>query len=195
MRREPTAITLHEGDAPLHWVEQILGTFQPRSINRVETHLAGAVLERRLLGMNIERRAANAGAVQTGRQAGDIRTAQCAYHVTAAPSRSVIERCKDNLVEGKLPVLLVPRSKVERAKGLAQAEGVEQRVSVFGIEDFIAHNIVEMADEREVTHLQVLHDVLVAYNQRIEDTETDQSLRIEALNAPSVPRSQPNESG
>jgi hypothetical protein len=92
---------------------------------------------------------------------------------------SVIQKCKQNIKEGWLPVLIVPRLSVDRAKGMAQGEGIERQLAIFSMEDFIAHNIVEMANEKNLGLIDTLREIVKVYNSRIEEAEVDMSLRIE----------------
>jgi len=178
LQRQHVTVTCDRRSSPLAWVEGIFSAVKDRSQGRVEQHLVGAKLEILLPGAKIGREAAAAADAQTGRS-GDFRTSHSVYHVTAAPSRSVITRCKRNIAEGKHPVLLVPRATLERAKGLAEAQGIEGQVSVFAMEDFLAYNIVELADARNASFMAVLQQIVQVYNERIEEAETDASLRIE----------------
>lgn len=178
LARQHLTVTCDRRRSPLAWVEEILAVGRERSEGRVEQHLIGAKLEIRLPHAGIRRDAAYAGDAQTGRH-GDFRTPQAIYHVTAAPSNTVIVRCKENVEEGLSPVLLVPRTALERAKGLAQAEGLEQQITLFAIEDFVAHNIVELAEDRAQAFIDTLREIIRIYNERIQSAETDKSLRIE----------------
>lgn len=164
--------------SPLAWVEEILGAARDRSEGRVEQHLVGAKLEARLPDAVIGRDSATAGDIQTGR-VGDFRTPHAVYHITAAPSSGVIKRCKENLVAGVHPILLVPRTQVERAKGLASDQGIERQISIFAIEDFIAHNIVELAEDKNSDFISTMKRIIDIYNERILEAEVDKSLRIE----------------
>ncbi|HUW11502.1 MAG TPA: DUF4928 family protein [Anaerolineae bacterium] len=176
--RKQVQVVCDRAASPLSWIEDILAAARKKSQGRVEQHLVGAKLEVRLPEAEIGRDAAHAGDAQTGRR-GDFQTSHAVYHVTAAPSVGVIERCKENIQGGLHPVILVPRSDVGRAKGLAEAQGAHKSISIFAIEDFVAQNVVELADARDNGFFDVLREILTAYNQRIDDAEADKSLRIE----------------
>ena len=176
--RQHLKVTCSRQCSPLAWVEEILSAARDRSEGRVEQHLIGAKLEARLPNAKIGRDAATAGDVQTGR-VGDFRTPHSAYHVSAAPSSNVIRRCKENIEEGVHPILLVPSASVERAKGLAADQGIERQMSIFAIEDFIAHNILELAEDSNKDFIAVMKSIIEIYNERIQEAEIDKSLRIE----------------
>lgn len=164
--------------SPSAWVEGILQEARERSGGRVEQHLVGAKLEVRHPAADIGRDAAFAGDEQTGRAA-DFSLGETAYHVTAAPAGSVMRRCQLNLDVGLQPVLIVPRSRLERARGVAQEHGIEDRVTFLSIEDFLTQNILELAQEHRVSPIDMLRQIISIYNERIDSAETDKSLRIE----------------
>jgi Domain of unknown function (DUF4928) len=91
----------------------------------------------------------------------------------------VIEKCITNLRIGFHPLLLVPRSRLDRAVALAEVEGVQDRITIMAIEDFVALNIIEMATGEKRDFYSVLGDIVSIYNQRLSEVETDMSLQIE----------------
>jgi len=176
--RRRLKITCDRSLSPTAWVEGILREAHDRSGGRVEQHLVGAKLELRHPEARIGRDAAFAGDEQTGRTA-DFSLREAAYHVTAAPSGSVMERCRRNLDVGLQPVLLVPRDRLERARGIASEHGIETRVTFLAIEDFLTQNILELAQEHDMPAIDMLREIIRRYNERIDAAETDRSLRIE----------------
>jgi len=141
--------------------------------------LVGAILERRFAGKIIEYHPSHAGDKQTARE-GDFSIASIVYHVTATPTRSVIQKCAANTQAGKLPVLLTTTEQIGRAKALAQDEGVENNVVILSIEDFVGTNIIELATEEEKSLFEILQEIVAIYNRRLREVETDLSLQIEA---------------
>lgn len=178
-QRQHMKLKLDLGESSVIWIEQLMETAKDRSQGRVEQHLIGAKLKTRLPNHDVTGHAAFAGDVQTARS-GDFVIGNIVYHVTAAPAIAVIRKCVDNLRQNLAPVLVVPRDKVDIARGLAQSEeGAERRISVLSIEDFVASNIIELASEYGATFGDVLQSILDIYNELIESSETDGSLRIE----------------
>jgi hypothetical protein len=90
-----------------------------------------------------------------------------------------MERCRRNLDVGLQPVLLVPRDRLERARGIAGEHGIETRVTFLAIEDFLTQNILELAQEHDMPAIDMLREIIRRYNERIDAAETDRSLRIE----------------
>ena len=66
-----------------------------------------------------------------------------------------------------------------KAVHLAEEIGIEKKLSVRAIEDFIGENIVEMANDARSDYLTIMRAVILSYNKRLEAVETDMSLRIE----------------
>ncbi|MBX9787864.1 MAG: DUF4928 family protein [Pirellulales bacterium] len=164
--------------APDAWVASILGEARGRSGGKVEQHLVGATLEHRHPNVAVPNFAGHAADVQTGR-GGDFLIGTTCYHVTASPGSDVVRKCAANLGAGLYPVLLVPRNEVGRARHLAEDQGVDVRFTIAAIEDFIALNIIEMADGEQPRFIELLRTIVETYNRRLQEVETDMSLRIE----------------
>lgn len=101
------------------------------------------------------------------------------YHVTATSGKEAILRCKENIESGVHPVLLVPREHLAIAVLRASDEGIANRISILAIEDFITQNVIELSTERGEDFFKTLQAIVTAYNKRLEEVETDMSLRIE----------------
>ena len=90
----------------------------------------------------------------------------------------VIRKCVRNLEDGKRPILITTYRRATVAEGLADSAGVADRIDVFDIEQFIAGNLFELGkfsrEGRSVTAAKLVG----AYNQIVEDCETDPSLKI-----------------
>lgn len=178
--RQHLIIRLDRQLSPLTWVEEMLSAARDRSQGRVEQHLVWSKLKTRHPDLVTSEHAAFAGDVQTGR-AGDIVVGELVFHVTAAPTASVIEKCERNLQSGQYPVLLTPRPALERAKTIAETVAPQsfRRITFFAIEDFLASNILEMAQGDGRRFFEVVQQILRHYNAAVERVETDSSLRIE----------------
>jgi hypothetical protein len=68
---------------------------------------------------------------------------------------------------------------MEATRQLAENAGEADRITILSIEEFVAQNILEIAAERETPLFHVLNGIVELYNERIEQAETDQSLRID----------------
>jgi len=77
------------------------------------------------------------------------------------------------------PVLLIPREQENKARILAQDEGIDKELTIVSIEDFVALNIIELATEESKDFFGVLKEIVEIYNKRLSEVETDLSLRIE----------------
>lgn len=144
----------------------------------VVEQLVGAILARRFKGMDIPNHPAHAGDNQTER-AGDFAFSQMVYHVTSAPSRSVLQKCIKNIRAGLQPILLVPREQENKTRIFSQDEGVDKDVAIISIENFVALNIIALAAEENKDSFSVLKEIVEIYNKRLSEVETDLSLRIE----------------
>lgn len=144
----------------------------------MEQHLVGAKLQERHPGKKVENYPGHAGDVQTKRS-GDFEIDSIVYHVTGTPGKDVVKKCKENATRNLHPVLVVPREQVGRATFLAGEEGIEERVTILAIEDFIGQNIIELSVEQGKDFFSTMKAIIVEYNRRIQEVETDIALKID----------------
>lgn len=178
LKRQNLKLNIDRRQAPTTWVNLIVENAKQRSGGVVEQHLVGAKLEKRFQDIEIPNHPAHAGDRQTAR-AGDFTISKLVYHVTATPSRNVIQKCAENIKVGLFPILLVPTEQEYKATALAQDEGIDKELAIISIEDFVALNIIELATEENKDFFGVLQDIVNIYNRRLAEVETDLSLQIE----------------
>jgi hypothetical protein len=177
--RQPIRVSCDRQQSPASWVTSILDKAKGKSGGIVEQHLVGAKLQRRHPGVTIPNNPGHAGDVQTGRT-GDFPLHNISYHVTATDGKEATERCKENVQSGVHPVLLVPKRYVEKAKVYAEIAGIQNRATILAIEDFITQNIIEMStQQQQQDFFSTLKAIIDEYNRRLEEVETDMSLKIE----------------
>jgi hypothetical protein len=179
LRGEPKLeIEINQHHSLFAWVSTIIKNTEQQSNEIVEYHLIGASLQQRFKKIPIPNHPAPAGDKQTERM-GDFSISNLVYHVTAAPSRNVLQKCADNLKVGLHPILLVPHEQENKARVLAQDEGIDQQLTIIAIESFIALNIIELATDEKKDFFSVLKEIVDIYNTRLSAVETDLSLQIE----------------
>ena len=166
------------GHAPYKWIEAILKAAEGRSHGRVEQHLVGAKLERRFPDAKVPTLSAHAADLQTGRT-GDFELGSASIHVTGAPSAGLLEKCAESISSGWHPIIVTPRDKVERIRGLAEAEGIENQISFLAIEDFLATNILELSLQAQTAFFDELKNIVALYNRRVDIAEADKSIRLD----------------
>ncbi len=178
LKRQNLKLAIDRRHAPTTWVNVIVENAKGRSGGIVEQQLVGAKLVRRFKGLTVPNHPAHAGDRQTER-VGDFAISQLVYHVTASPSRNVLQKCAENIKVGFHPVLLIPREQENKARILAQDEGIDKELTIVSIEDFVALNIIEVATEENKDFFSVLKEIVEIYNRRLAQVETDLSLQIE----------------
>jgi hypothetical protein len=179
LQRQPLKIDCDRHSSPAAWVNAILKKAQGRSGGKVEQHLVGAKLQERYLKkILVPNFPGHAGDLQTKRS-GDFDVGRVSYHVTAHPTRDHLRKCKDNAASNRFPVLIVPENKVTDARFYARDEGIESRVTILSLEDFIAHNVIEMSSERDNDLFETMRAIINEYNRRVQEIETDPSLKID----------------
>lgn len=178
LKRQNLKLDLDRRQAPATWVNVIVENAKGRSGGIVEQQLVGAKLARRFQSVDIPNHPAHAADRQTERM-GDFTISNLVYHVTAAPSRNVLQKCAANLKIGLHPILLIPREQENKVRVLAQDEGLDQQLTIISIESFVALNIIEMATDENKDFFSVLKEIVEIYNTRLSAVETDLSLQIE----------------
>ena len=178
LSRQHFKLNLDRQFSPAAWIHSLLDEARGRSGGKVEQHLVGAKLVTRHPDLEIPNYPSHAGDVQTGRP-GDFFVGSTAYHVTATPSGALVRKCAKNLSIGLHPLLLVPRDQVDKTRHLAEDQDIATRVTVLAIEDFIALNIIEMSRGEQEAFVSTLKSIIDTYNRRLEEVETDMSLKIE----------------
>jgi hypothetical protein len=143
----------------------------------VAQHLVGAKLQLRFGGEDVASRPYSAADKQAG-QPGDFLLGDTAFHVTVAPTTALLDRCEQNLEDGLRAFILVPDDRLLAARQMAEA-AIPKRVAVESIESFVARNIEELSAFSKQGLVKGLGALLVRYNARVEDVETDKSLLLE----------------
>ncbi len=178
LKRQNLKLDIDRRQAPTTWVRMIVESAKQRSGGVVEQHLVGAKLEKRFKGLTVPNYPAHAGDAQTARE-GDFTISKSVYHVTATPSRNVMQKCAANAKVGLKPILLVPSEQENKARALAEDEQVDKELTILSIEDFVSLNIIELAAEENKDFFGVLKEIVQIYNRRLAEVETDLSLQIE----------------
>lgn len=178
LNRENLHPPIHRHASPVHWIAEILLAAEGRSRGIVEQHLVGAKLERRFPALLIPNNPAHAADRQTARN-GDFELGALVFHVTANPTRAVIEKCGANVRDGLRPLLIVPNSQKTRAQILAEEAALHHALTILALEDFLALNIIELAGEHNRDFYGVFADIIAIYNRRLTAVETELSLTIE----------------
>lgn len=166
-----------------HSAEQIIAAIVTAADKRklagpVSQHLVGAKLALRYPEAIIENYSATTADLQLGRS-GDFAVGDTIFHVTMAPMEAVLDKCRGNLQNGFRAILLVPNSRLQAARQLADGKGLADRVGVHAIETFVGQNIEEMSEFRKTNFATRMRALLEKYNERVAAVETDQSLLIE----------------
>ena len=139
-------------------------------------HLVGAKLDLLLGEGRVEHHSASTADSVTGRS-GDFVIEDVAIHVTTAPGEALIRKCKNNLEQGLRPLIITINEEI--ACGLADNEGVADRIDVFNAEQFLAGNLYELGRFAKEGRATTARDLVTRYNAIVSEHETDPSLRIE----------------
>ena len=112
-------------------------------------------------------------------RSGDFVINDTIIHCTTAPGEPLIEKCRVNLRGGCHPVIITIFDRVRTALDLASDAGLDGRVEVWDIQQFLSANIYEHSLFNEANRNSTIADIVDKYNEIILKKETDPSLRIE----------------
>ena len=158
-------------------VEDILSAAGPK-MGAIAQHLVGAKLAVRYPNIEIANFSYTTADQQLGRP-GDFVVGDTAFHVTVAPMPTVLSKCDENLRNGFRSILLVPESRLQAARQMAEAINVETKVGITSIESFVGQNIEELGEFGKANLATGFRALLERYNERVEAVEPDRSLLIE----------------
>ncbi len=143
----------------------------------VMQHLVGAKLDYITKGTMVHHGFSVADAPSN--RSGDFLLGDVAIHVTTAPGEALIRKCQGNLSTGLRPLIITTEDGVGGAKALSKQAGVDDRLDVIEIEQFIATNIYEWSAFERDARPTTVQDIIERYNRIVADAESDPSLRIE----------------
>lgn len=140
-------------------------------------HLVGAKL-RLLIDNSVEIHGASVADEVTGRS-GDFIIEDVVIHVTTSPSESLLDKCRQNIENGSRAVIITIGRGLDMALGMADRCGILDRIDVFEAEQFLAGNIYELGQFGQKGRRLTAEQLVAAYNEIVEECETDPSMRIE----------------
>jgi Domain of unknown function (DUF4928) len=140
-------------------------------------HLVGAKLALRFPNIQVSNESGSTADLPTQRP-GDFLIGHTAFHVTVAPMPPVFEKCRHNISQGFKPFLLVPDGKLIGTRQIAE-QTIEQQIAVESIESFVSQNINEISGFDKNKIIGSFKELLLIYNRRVDEVETDKSLMIE----------------
>ena len=112
-------------------------------------------------------------------RSGDFLIGDVAIHVTTAPGEALIRKCQGNLASGLRPLIVTTEDGVGGAKALSKQSGVDDRLDIIEIEQFVATNVYEWSVFERDARPKAVREIIERYNRIVGETESDPSLRIE----------------
>ena len=176
--RQKIKLTFNPALSTWHIVHNLLAeAIAEAKAGYVAQHLVGAKLQLRFPDVEVSNESGSTADMQTQRP-GDFLIGHTAFHVTVSPMPAVFEKCKHNISQGIKPFLLVPDSKLAGTRQLAELT-CEQQIAVESIESFVSQNINEISLFSKDKLIRSFKDLVLIYNRRVDEVETDKSLMIE----------------
>jgi Domain of unknown function (DUF4928) len=153
---------------------EVVGTMY---VGAVMQHLVGAKL-RLVSGKAFEAHGFSVADAPSNRS-GDFLLGDVAIHVTTTPSEGLIRKCVENLSSGLRPLIVTTEDGIGGARAHSKQAGIEERIDVIEIEQFLAANLYEHSGFDKLTRPVVMQRLIDAYNDMVAECESDPSLRIE----------------
>lgn len=140
-------------------------------------HLVGAKLEVSINGLGIKHHGYSVADEPSGRK-GDFLIGNTAIHVTTAPTEALMEKCQQNIEHGLHPLIITTETGCGGAKALSSAQGLDERIEILEISQFVTTNICELSQFNSEQRPVVIRRIFEKYNEIIDTCETDPSLKI-----------------
>ena len=144
----------------------------------VAQHLVGAKLAVRFPELDVENFSYTTADQQLGRP-GDFMVGDTAFHVTVSPMPPVLDKCRENIRNGYRPLLLVPESRLQAARQMAEAVEAQASIGIAAVESFVGQNMEEIGNFERNELAVGFKKLLETYNERVAEVETDRSLMID----------------
>jgi hypothetical protein len=128
--------------SPVFWVNSILVNLDIRLAPLVAAHLVAAALRKSHSRPAIDIRPILKEGHVESRHSRMITIGSLIYLVTTKPDMTAIRACKRSLSIEHKTILLVPKTKINRAVSLLKESKLRGRISVFSIEEFISTKII-----------------------------------------------------
>ena len=145
-------------------------------VGTVLQHLVAAKLT--IVAPEVEINGASVADDPTGR-GGDFNVGDTAIHCTTAPASLLMDKCQRNIKAGLHPIIITVRDRVKTAWDLASDMGFENRLEVWDLQSFLSSNVHEHGHFTNAARRETLSRLVKAYNQIIDEHESDPSLHIE----------------
>ncbi|WP_432775625.1 DUF4928 family protein [Brevibacillus gelatini] len=141
-------------------------------------HLVGAKLSLVLPEGTIEHHGFSVSDAMSGRS-GDFMIGEVVFHVTTAPSESLMEKCKRNLESGVRPIIVTTHNSMPGAESLAGIHELEGRIDILEAEQFIATNLYEISRFETSKRRVTVEKLIESYNEIVSKVETDPSFKVQ----------------
>ncbi|MEN6586132.1 MAG: DUF4928 family protein [Sulfuricella sp.] len=111
-------------------------------------------------------------------RSGDFIIDEVIIHVTTAPGEALMRKCAANLQAGARPIIVTTYESMPGAESLASIQGIDGRVDILEVEQFIATNVYEISEFKTAERKVTVERLIEKYNMIVDECETDPSLRV-----------------
>lgn len=147
-------------------------------VGAIIQHLVGAKLKVALHNDNIQCFGFSV-ADEMNSRSGDFLIGESVIHVTNTPQEALIRKCQRNIEASYRPIIITSENGCVIGKSLLDTYDLHDRVEIYEIAQFISINVNEIGLFNSATSKTTLEEIIVKYNEIVEENETDPSLKIE----------------
>jgi len=140
-------------------------------------HLVGAKLDL-VLGTGKVRHHGFSVADHSTDRKGDFHIDSVAIHVTTNPNEALVRKCGDNLKNGLKPIIITTTEGVSVAAFHLREGQLNERTDVLDCSQFLTANLYEHSLFKVADCKVTLTNLLLRYNQIVDECETDPVLKI-----------------
>lgn len=109
---------------------------------------------------------------------GDFQIGATVYHVAVSPTATLIRTCVDNNQNDLQSIVVCPAESAANARFFTQDLELAEDIEVYCVEEYISTSLTMRSATSGKSTPEVTKELICKYNEIIERTETDRSLRI-----------------
>jgi hypothetical protein len=143
----------------------------------VMQHLVGAELTIALPKVKIKHPGISATDI-SGIRNGYFLIGNTAIHVSTAPSKALLLKCKENLIQNLHAVIITNTTGINVISELAKSIHLTDQIEILEIEQFIATNVLKQCRFAQSRRFAGIRRLIKTYNRIIDESETDPSLKF-----------------
>lgn len=95
------------------------------------------------------------------------------YYVRETPTGTLLQRCRDNVNQMGMVVLIVPAAKIKTARRLAKEKRLESRLTILSLEVFVVQSVLSISATQEIEPFEAMKAIIDEYNPLTPKSKTN----------------------